>query len=179
MKTTNWLINGEKRVIKFCLSLVISLLFCFELSAQSDTLRGTLSFNFFGYPTLYQQDSLLKEKYITLLEQKRLSKKDSYWKELQVVYRHLKAQGKEFYPCLELWTGEAYNIIYLPVDVYHQMIVKSSEELTILQEKLHMVLLARKLHTHYFLLEKLEHFDWVKAENVRYGNKFSVHEYQW
>lgn len=146
---------------------------------SADTIRGTLEFNFLGYPTLYQMDSLTRRDLVHKLEKKHLSRKDKWLEEYRLVYNLLKQEGKEGYPCVEVLSGRKYLIVYLPVEMYHQLIEKGSNELEKKQEQVVFRFSGHVLHGKYYVMDALHSVEYKLAPGIRYGHKFAVTEYSW
>lgn len=146
---------------------------------STDTIRGTLSFNFLGYPTLYKIDSLQQCDMIGKLEKKRLFGKDKWLKEYQLVYKMLKREGKEGYPCVEVFSEQKYRTLYLPVEAYHRIIEKNSKELEESQQQVVFHFSAHRIQGGYYVLDSLFSVEFQHAPGIRYGDKFAMTEYNW
>ena len=145
----------------------------------TDTIRGTLSFSFLGYPTLYQMDPVKQGELIHKLEKKRLSRKDRWFREYQSVYSMLKLEGKEMYPCVEVFSEGKYLILYLPVEAYHQLVEKNSKVLEENQQQVVFQFATHQLQEKYYVLDSLYSVEFEKVPGIRYGPKFAMMGYSW
>lgn len=142
--------------------------------------KGDLSYNFFGYPTLYGLDSATHDKFVSILEEKRPKHKYKSMKKEYEVYHELKKISWQEYPCVQVSLKDSDSAIFIFLDVatYHKVIAKNQEELDKDSLKVSLQLAIVEIIPGYYQLKELENMELVNNPFI-HRDKFADMDYTW
>ena len=160
----------------------LSLFFTSQCSFGQETqhLKGDLSYNFFGYPTLYGLDSATHEKFLHIMEARHLKHKYRSLRNEYEVYHKLKPLSWQEYPCVEIALMDPDSTVYvfMNVDDYHRVIAKNQEQLDNDSLKVTLEVSVLEIIPGYYRLLELENVAFVTNPIIHKGI-FANMDYAW
>lgn len=142
--------------------------------------EGNLTYNYFGYPTLYGLDSTMRDQFLDIMEARHLKRKYKSIQNEYEVYHKLKRISWQEYPCVEvaLNNSDSSVFVYMNVDDYHKIIVKNQEELNKDSMKVFLELSLLEIIPGYYRLSELENAEFVNNP-VPSNGKLAKMDYAW